>query len=59
MSEVFHPYFSKEVQTYLRSCEYLLSIAAVSKNPAVSPSELLVVTHYTAEMAKMVDQLAA
>ena len=58
MSESLHPYFCKEVQTYLRSCEHLLSIAVASPNPPFSPDELQIVNYYAAEMAKMVDQLA-
>lgn len=58
MSESLRPYFCKKVQTYLRSCEHLLSIAAVCQDPPFSPDELLVVNHYTAEVPKMVEQLA-
>ena len=51
--------FREEVQTYLRSCEHLLSVPAVPHNhPPFSPDELEIMNYYAAEVAKMVGRLA-
>lgn len=58
MSGFSVPPLRQEVQNYLRSCEHLLSVPAVPHNPPFSPEELQIMNYYTAEVAKMVGQLA-
>jgi len=47
-----------EVQSYLRSCEYLLSVAAASPHMPFSEEERQLMNYYMAEMARMVDERA-
>jgi len=42
-----------EVQNYLRSCEYLLSIAATSPHTPFSEEERQLMNYYVAEVARI------
>jgi hypothetical protein len=57
MSDFIRLNVRPEVQTYLRSCEYVLALAAAAQNQPFSKDELQLVTYYTAEMDKMVGRV--
>jgi hypothetical protein len=48
--------FRAEVVSYLRTCEHLISVSAVSHDPPFSPDEKEIVKYYATEVAKMLDQ---
>jgi|KBSSwiStaDraftv2_1062776.scaffolds.fasta_scaffold154937_4 hypothetical protein len=52
------PPLRSEVQHYLRSCEHLLSVPAAPNNLPFTEDELLIMNYYSAEVSKMVGQLA-
>ena len=43
----------KDVKEYIRSCEYLLSIASVPNSPPFSREEHRLIEFYTDELAKL------
>ena len=44
----------KEVKEYIRSCEHLLSDAALSTTVAFSPEECGSIEYFTAEVTKLI-----
>jgi hypothetical protein len=52
------PPLRPEVQSFLSSCENLLSAGVAPHNAPFSSDELQIVNYYAAEVAKMVGQLA-
>jgi len=42
--------YRKEVQDYLRSCEYLLASATSSDSPRLSKEERGIIAHYAVEL---------
>ena len=43
----------KDVENYVRSCEYLISIASVPNSPPFSKEEHRLLEFYTEQMAKL------
>jgi len=52
-----HSFFRKDVQAYIRACEYLISVASVQDSPPFTEEELQVLEYYAEELAKVLRPL--
>lgn len=50
------PPLRPEIQDYVRVCEYVLSTAATPGHPPFSEYEQHLLTHYSGELSRLVDQ---
>ena len=48
-----HAFFRKDVQAYIRACEYLISVASIQDSPPFTDEELQVLEYYAEELAKV------
>lgn len=51
------PFFRKDVQAYIRGCEYLISVASTQDSPPFTEDELQVIEYYADELAKVLRPL--
>jgi len=58
MSDFIRLNVRPEVQACLRSCEYVLALAATAQHQPFSKDELQLVTYYAAELDKMVGRFS-
>jgi len=52
-----HSFFRRDVQTYIRACEYLISIASIQDSPPFTEEERQVIEYYAEELAKVLRPL--